>query len=136
MCSSDLSAKDGVQPMTDQINQWALELGIPCYVVFSKCNLEHVHLAPVIDAVKKRLKLELAPMQVTLGEGLELKGLVDLLGRKVYSGTADGPKVKAGTDIPDQCLRRDGRWLRRVQPPQAGRRRRGQQGRRGNGFRD
>ncbi|PKN41139.1 MAG: elongation factor G, partial [Deltaproteobacteria bacterium HGW-Deltaproteobacteria-20] len=84
-----VSGKDGVQPMTDRLNHWAMELGLPRYLVFSKCDLEHIQLEPVIESVKKRLKLALAPMQVTVGEGTDLKGLVDLLGRKSYVGTPD-----------------------------------------------
>ena len=95
-----VSAKDGVQPMTDRLNRWAIELGLPRYLVFSKCDLEHIQLEPTIEAVKKRLKLALAPMQVTVGEGTELKGLVDLLSRKTYIGTPDGPRTKASDAIP------------------------------------
>lgn len=95
-----VSAKDGVQPMTDRLNQWAIELGLPRYLVFSKCDLEHVQVEPVIESVKKRLKLSLAPMQVLVGEGTDMKGLVDLLGRKSYVGTPDGPKVKPSDEIP------------------------------------
>lgn len=97
-----VSAKDGVQPMTDRLNHWAIELGLPRYLVFSKCDIEHIQLDPIIESVKKRLKLALAPMQVTVGEGLDIKGLVDLLGRKVYVGTPDGPKTKAGDAIPEE----------------------------------
>lgn len=96
-----ISSKDGVQPMTDRVNRWAIELGLPRYVVFSKCDLEHIHVQPVIDSVKKRLHMELAPMQVLLGEGLEMKGVVDLLARKVYQQGPDGPKTKPGDTIPD-----------------------------------
>jgi elongation factor G len=97
-----VSAKDGVQPMTDRLNHWAMELGLPRYLVFSKCDLEHIQLEPIIESVKKRLKLALAPMQVTVGEGMDIKGLVDLLGRKVYVGTPDGPKTKASDAIPEE----------------------------------
>jgi elongation factor G len=97
-----VSGKDGVQPMTDRLNHWAMEMGLPRYLVFSKCDLEHIHLEPVIESVKKRLKLALAPMQVTVGEGTDLKGLVDLLGRKAYVGTPDSPKTKASDVIPDE----------------------------------
>jgi len=97
-----VSGKDGVQPMTDRLNHWAIEMGLPRFLVFSKCDLEHIHLEPVIESVKKRLKLSLAHMQVTVGEGSDLKGLVDLLGRKVYVGTPDGPKTKASDAIPEE----------------------------------
>ena len=97
-----VSAKDGVQPMTDRLNRWAMELGLPRYLVFSKCDLEHIQLEPVIESVKKRLKLALAPMQVTVGEGTDLRGLVDLLGRKTYMNTPDGPKTKPSDAIPEE----------------------------------
>lgn len=97
-----VSAKDGVQPMTDRLNNWAMDLGLPRYLVFSKCDIEHVQVEPAIEAVKKRLKLALAPMQVRVGEGADMKGVVDLLGRKVYVGTPDGPKVKPSEEIPEE----------------------------------
>jgi len=95
-----VSAKDGVQPMTDRLNHWAMEFGLPRYVVFSKCDIEHVQIEPTIEAVKKRLKLALAPMEVLVGEGLDLKGVVDLLGRKSYVEAPDSPKTKPGEEIP------------------------------------
>lgn len=89
-----ISAKDGVQPMTERVNNWAIELGIPRYVVFTKCDLEHVQIAPTLEAVKKRLKIALAPLQQPIGEGTAMNGVVELLRRKAYVGK-DGPAVKA-----------------------------------------
>jgi elongation factor G len=95
-----VSAKDGVQPMTERVNGWALELGLPRYVVFTKCDLEHVRVATAIEAVKKRLKLSLATVQVTIGEGTDMKGIVELVSRKVFVGKADGPNTKSTTEVP------------------------------------
>lgn len=95
-----VSAKDGPQPMTERVNAWAAEMGLPRYVVFSKCDVEHVQIAPQIEATKKRLKLALAPMQVTVGEGSDMEGVVDLMSRRVYAGKADGPNVKPSNDVP------------------------------------
>ncbi len=95
-----VSAKDGVQPMTERLNNWAVELGLPRYVVFTKCDLEHVHIATTVEATKKRLKLPLASLQIPIGEGTDLKGLVELLGRKTYATKADGPGAKPSGDIP------------------------------------
>jgi elongation factor G len=97
-----ISGKDGVQPMTDRLNNWAIELGLPRYVVFSKCDFDHLQLPSVIESTKKRLKLALAPLQVAIGEGPALRGIVDLLGRRVYADTPDGPKSKVGSDIPEE----------------------------------
>ncbi|MCL2822952.1 MAG: elongation factor G [Polyangiaceae bacterium] len=96
-----VSSKDGVQPMTDRLNNWAMELGLPRYLVFSKCDIEHVQLEQTIESVRKRLKLALAPMQVAVGEGTGMKGLVDLLTRKTYMGVPDGPKTKPSDVIPE-----------------------------------
>ncbi|MCU0691878.1 MAG: elongation factor G, partial [Polyangiaceae bacterium] len=96
-----VSAKDGVQPMTERVSNWAAEQGIPRYLVFTKCDLEHVQVVPQIEATKKRLKLALAPMQVLVGEGVEMKGVVDLLTKKSFTDAADGPKTKPAATIPE-----------------------------------
>jgi len=95
-----VSAKDGVQPMTERVNGWAVEMGLPRYVVFTKCDLEHVRVSTAIEAVKKRLKISLATMQVPIGEGTDMKGVVELVGRKVFVGKAEGPNAKSTTEIP------------------------------------
>jgi elongation factor G len=94
-----VSAKDGVQPMTERVNGWAVEMGLPRYVVFTKCDLEHVVISPVVDATKKRLRIALAPLQVPVGEGITMKGLVELLGRHAFADK-ESPKTKATADIP------------------------------------
>lgn len=95
-----VSAKDGVQPMTERVNAWAIELGLPRFVVFTKCDLEHVRIASVFENVKKRLKIPaLAPLQVPIGEGITMKGLVELLGRRAFTDK-EGPNTKPSTEIP------------------------------------
>jgi len=93
-----ISAKDGVQPMTERLNTWAIELGLPRYVVFTKCDIENVQLAAAMESVKKRLKLSLAPLHQSIGEGPAMKGIVELLGRKAYVGK-DSPSAKS-SDVP------------------------------------
>jgi len=97
-----VSAKDGVQPMTERVSSWAVEMGLPRFVVFTKCDVEHVQVASSIEATKKRLKMAIAPLQVPVGEGPAMKGVVDLRTGKVYADKADGPNTKPGTDVPGE----------------------------------
>jgi elongation factor G len=95
-----VSAKDGVQPMTERVAGWALEMGLPRFVVFTKCDMEQLQLASVMEATKKRLKVALAPLEVACGEGAALQGVVELLGRKAYV-ERDGPGPKPPGSCPE-----------------------------------
>jgi elongation factor G len=94
-----ISGKDGVQPMTERLNTWAIELGLPRYLVFTKSDLEHVQLAATVEATKKRLKMAIVPLQIPIGEGTSLKGVVELLSRRTYL-QKDGPGAKAAGEVP------------------------------------
>ncbi len=94
-----VSAKDGVQPMTERVNGWAVEMGLPRYLVFTKSDLEHVHIAAVVDSTKKRLKVALAPLEIPIGEGVTMTGVVELLGRRTYV-EKETPKTKHTSEIP------------------------------------
>ncbi len=95
-----VSGKDGVQPMTERVCTWAAEMGLPRFVVFTKCDVEYVQVAPAIEATKKRLRLALAPLQILVGEGSGMRGVVDLRTGKVFVDKADGPNPKPGTEAP------------------------------------
>jgi elongation factor G len=95
-----VSAKDGVQPMTERVSNWAVEMGLPRIVVFTKCDIEHVQVAPVIEATKKRLKIAIAPLQVLVGEGVGMRGIVDLRTGGVFVDKADSPNAKPVTEVP------------------------------------
>jgi elongation factor G len=95
-----VSAKDGVQPMTERLNNWAAEMGLPRFLVITKCDLEHVQVDAVVEHAKKRLKIDPARIQVRVGDGPDMKGVIDVLGGRVYAGDPDGPKTAVGSDVP------------------------------------
>src|SRR5262245_36661428 len=71
-----VSAKDGVQPITERVFSWARSMNLPCLVVVSKVDAENAKPDEVVAEIKSRLKAPIAVMEVHVGEGLEFQGVV------------------------------------------------------------
>src|SRR5262245_29096285 len=69
-----VSAKDGVQPITERVFGWVRSQSMPCIVVVTKVDAENAKPDEVVTEVRNRLKAPVAVMEAHVGEGLEYQG--------------------------------------------------------------
>ena len=95
-----VSARDGVQPITERVWSWAKQQGLPTIVVVTKVDAENAKPEDVVDEIKRRLKAPLAVMEVTAGDGPSFEGVATLRTKKAWIGKPEAPNTVAGTDVP------------------------------------
>jgi len=92
-----VSAKDGVQPITERVFGWTRELGIPCLVVISKADAENARPEDAAVEVKTRLKVPVCSMEALIGEGSSYEGVITLRTQKSFIGKPEAPnQITAG----------------------------------------
>jgi elongation factor G len=79
-----VSAKDGVEPMTERVFGWAGEFGLSRAVFISKMDVENADFQRAFEDIKKNLCAEAVAVQIPIGKEAHFKGVVDLLGEKAY----------------------------------------------------
>lgn len=79
-----ISAKDGVEPMTERVMGWAQEAGLARAIFISKMDVENADFDRAFADVKQNLCPEAAALQIPIGKEGAFKGVVDLLSQKAY----------------------------------------------------
>jgi elongation factor G len=100
-----VSARDGVQPMTERVLGWVREQGLPCFVVLSKVDADNVVLEAALTELRARLKSPIARMELAVGEGASYEGVIALRTRKAWLGVAEGPRAHAPAAVPEGSAR-------------------------------
>jgi elongation factor G len=95
-----VSAKDGVQPITERVFAWTRELGIPCLVVITKVDAENAKPDDAVNEVKTRLKMPVSVLEARLGEGASYEGVVTLRTGKAFIGKPEAPNAVAPGAVP------------------------------------
>lgn len=90
-------AVSGVKGETEKLWEYASELGIPALVFINEMDREAADFGAAVAAIETATQKEAIPLQVPIGSGEALKGVVDLLKIKAY--TFEGGKPKEG-DVP------------------------------------
>src|SRR4051794_22600696 len=86
-----VSAKDGVQPITERVFAWTRELGIPCVVVITKADAENARPDDAVNEIKNRLKVPVCVMEARIGEGTSYEGVITLRTQKSFIGKPEAP---------------------------------------------
>ncbi|MEQ9503581.1 MAG: elongation factor G [Deltaproteobacteria bacterium] len=95
-----VSAKDGVEPMTDRVFNWASDMGLMRAILISKMDAEHSSFEKTLADLKENLTSDCTAVQIPIGKEAGFSGVVDLLSQKAYMfGDGDQGAVKE-TDIP------------------------------------
>jgi elongation factor G len=79
-----ISAKDGVEPMTERVFDWASEFGLARALFISKMDVENADFGRALEDVKKNLCPAAAAVQIPIGSQAGFRGVVDLLSQKAY----------------------------------------------------
>jgi elongation factor G len=94
-----LSAKDGVQPITERVYGWIREQRLPCIAVVTKVDVENATPEEAVHELKQRLRVPVAVMEIHLGEGSSFQGVATLRTKQAWVGKGEGPGA-AGAAIP------------------------------------
>ncbi len=91
------SAISGVKGETEKLWGYAEEFGIPRLVFINKMDREAADFTAAVGSIESAFQKEAIPLQMPIGAGEDLKGIVDLLAMKAY--VFEKGKSKE-TDIP------------------------------------
>ena len=95
-----VSAKDGVEPMTERVYGWVKDANLARAFFVSKMDAENANFQAVVDDLKANLEPGCTAVQFPLGEGHDFRGVVDLLTQRAFLfEDGDQGQVKV-TDIP------------------------------------
>jgi elongation factor G len=77
-----ISALSGVEVGTEQVWQICQRYGVSRTIFINKLEKEHASFYDSLNQAKERFGISVTPLQIPIGEGLQFKGVVDLLKRK------------------------------------------------------
>ncbi len=95
-----ISAKSGVEPMTERVYGWSKELGLTRAFFISKMDAENADFQTALDDLKNNLEAGATAVQFPLGGGPDFKGIVDLLTLKAYAFEDGDAGTAAEIEIP------------------------------------
>jgi elongation factor G len=96
-----VSAESGVKAQTERVWQWVEQFSLPCVVFMNEMDHERANFAQALGIAQKAFGNKLVPVQIPLGEGGQLQGVIDLIRMRalVYRNDLNG--TVAETAIPD-----------------------------------
>ena len=96
-----VSAESGVKAQTERVWQWVEQFDLPCVVFMNEMDHERANFAQALGIAQKAFGSKLVPVQIPLGEGGQLQGVIDLIRMRalVYRNDLNG--TVAETDIPE-----------------------------------
>ncbi len=95
-----VSAKDGVEPMTERVHNWAKDMKQARAIFISKMDAENSDFNKALADIKETACKEATAVQIPIGSESGFRGVVDLLAEKAYL-FKDGDKGEyEETDIP------------------------------------
>ena len=100
-----VSAKDGVQPITERVFAWTRELGLPVIVVVSKVDVENARPDDAAAELRTRLGLPTAKLEIHVGDGHDFEGVVALRTKKAWVGKPETQTAVAAGPIPDKLAK-------------------------------
>ncbi|MCA9515798.1 MAG: elongation factor G, partial [Myxococcales bacterium] len=92
-----VSAVDGVETMTERMSHAAAERGLGRVVFINKLDRERTDHEPVLEEIRAQLGVEPVLLELPIGRGPDLRGVVDLIGGKAYAYEGDGGR---GQEVP------------------------------------
>lgn len=94
--------KMGVEPQSETVWHQADKYNVPRICFINKINLTGGDFYRSLDSIKERLSDKAFPIMLPIGQGEDVKGIVDLLEMKAYYTEGnDGLKLSEAKDIPD-----------------------------------
>lgn len=79
-----ISAKDGVEPMTERVFEWATDLRLPKMIALTKLDMDGAGFQRTFRDIRDNLTSDAVLIQMPIGEGHDFRGVVDLLTQRAY----------------------------------------------------
>lgn len=96
LVDGEAGVQGGTEKVWDAVNRY----GLPRAIVIARLDREQVDFEKAVGSIEQILEVKPVLLQVPIGSGPALKGVVDLLTMKAFVLAADGKSVTE-TDIPD-----------------------------------
>lgn len=90
-----LSAVSGVQAQSEAVWRIARRFGVPTITFVNQCDREGADFLGAVEEIERRLEVRALPVQFPVGEGTDLKGVVDLIEDRAHLRQPDGTAVEA-----------------------------------------
>ncbi len=88
-----VSAISGVKAETEKIWKYACEYELPRVVFVNKMDRENASFVRAIGDLEKSFEIDAIPLTLPIGEGPQMKGVIDLIRMKAYE-YSDGKKTE------------------------------------------
>jgi elongation factor G len=98
-----ISALSGVKGETEKVWGFAKDMELPVIAFVNKLDKESAEFQSALDSIKSMLNIEPLPLQMPIGEGVGLSGIIDLLEMKAYM-YADGKTTES--EVPAELKER------------------------------
>ena len=85
-----ISAVDGIQFYTEKVWSWATEQSLPKIIFINKVDHEQADIPAVLEAIKRKFKVNPLCVHVPIGAGEKFSGVVDTFTNKSHIYQADG----------------------------------------------
>jgi elongation factor G len=95
-----ISAVSGVEVGTDRMFHWAVERDDPVLFVVSMMDKDSADFDAVYEQVKSQLTSKVVPVEIPIGAGANLSGVMNLFTQKSYLYTAGNKGEYEEADIP------------------------------------
>ncbi len=100
-----VDALSGVEVGTEMAFRYADKYDLPRCFFINKIEKEHAEFESRVELLKNHFGVHVAPVQMPIGEGLEFKGIIDLISMKAYSYDENGKasEMEIPGDLKDQA---------------------------------
>ena len=103
--------KEGVEAQSETVWRQAERYKVPRMCMINKMDKLGANFEYSFDTIKKRLGANPIAMQLPLGEGDELRGIIDLLGMKAYEFDVESQgAIVTEIDIPEEFQEKAEQW--------------------------
>ncbi|MEM9066098.1 MAG: elongation factor G [Planctomycetota bacterium] len=102
--------KEGVEAQSETVWRQADRYGVPRLCFINKMDKMGADFKFSFDSIKKRLGANPIAVQIPIGHGNELEGIIDLLGMKAYYFEGDSGENVTEKDVPENMLDEVNEW--------------------------
>ena len=95
-----IDAKSGVQIETIKLWRNLDDRSKPRLVFITRMDEDRASFGACIEDIKAKFKIAPVPVTIPMGEGLELKGIIDVINAKAYLKPAAGDQKEIVSDVP------------------------------------
>lgn len=92
----------GVEVQTEKVWKFCEEYSLPRLIVINKLDRDRASFGRTMQSITKRFGRKAVPIQISIGQEKDFRGIVDLIGEKAYLFKTDGSGKYEEADIPEE----------------------------------